>query len=113
MTTCRKEAKKEAKKAENGSSSATRKLYLLLVVLASLVMSSYALTTSALLVTIAQAAAFLLVPGAQRLSAKGEIGIVDDSGLDPGVGAEVNLAGCGIEGLHIGDDVVIRSRFGR
>jgi hypothetical protein len=108
--------RKEAKKAQNGSASAAHKASLLLVRLASaasLVLSSYAFTTSALLVAIAQAAAFLLVPGAKRLSAKGEIGIVNDCGLDPGVCAEIDLASCGIEGLQVGDNVVIRSRFGR
>lgn len=41
----------------------------------------------------AQARAVLLVPGAQRLSAKHEVFILDDDGLDPRLGVEVKLVG--------------------
>lgn len=89
--------------------------FLLLVVLAraaSLILASYPLAAPALLIAVAQATALLLVPSTQWLTAKGEVGIVDDGGLHPGVGAEVNLAGGRVESLQIGDDVVIRGRFG-
>lgn len=47
----------------------------------------------------AEARAVLLVPGAQGLAAKHEILVLDDDGLDPCVGVEVNLVGGGVHGL--------------
>lgn len=79
---------------------------------ASLVLPSHALATPALLVAVAQAAALLLVPRAKRLAAKGEVGIINDGGLHPGVSTQVDLTGGGVQGLQVGDDVVIRGRFG-
>lgn len=43
--------------------------------------------------------AVLLVPGAQRLSAKHEVLVLDDDGLDPRLGVEVKLVGGRLHGL--------------
>lgn len=43
--------------------------------------------------------AVLLVPSAQRLSAKHEVLVLDDDGLDPRLGVEVKLVGGGLHGL--------------
>lgn len=61
---------------------------LLLVGLArARVVSSHALpSTTLLLIAAAVATTILFVPGAQCLSAKGEIFIFDDGWLNPGVG---------------------------
>lgn len=74
----------------------------------SRVIPPHALTSAALLLVAAAAetATLLLVPGAQGLSAKGQILVLDDGGLDPGVGRGVNFASRGVEGLEIGDEVV-------
>lgn len=53
-----------------------------------------ALTAPALLALVAaaataQVAALLLVPGAQGLAVKSQVIVLDDCGLDPGVGAGV------------------------
>jgi hypothetical protein len=77
---------------------------------------AHALAAAALLVAaagaVAQATALLFVPRAKGLAAKGEVLVVDDGGLNPGMGAEVHLACRGIEGLEVGDDVVVGGRFG-
>lgn len=58
----------------------------------------------------AEAATFLLVPGAERLAAKRQIFILDDGGLDPGVGIEFDLAGGGVEGAKVRDEIVVVGR---
>lgn len=92
----------------------------LLAALAS-VMSSHTLAASTLLLAVAvaviaaiaaaavMAAALLFVPGAQWLAAKREVFILDDDGLHPGLGVELELAGgevvvcCfGLFGRHCG-----------
>ncbi|KAM6537979.1 hypothetical protein FALCPG4_003871 [Fusarium falciforme] len=61
----------------------------------SRVIPPHALAAAALLLIAAAAetATFLLVPGAQGLSAKGQVLVLDDGGLDPGVGRGVDFAG--------------------
>lgn len=54
----------------------------------------------------AQPRSVLLVPRAQWLAAKHEVLVLDDDGLDPRLGVEVELAGCRVHGLQVGEQVV-------
>lgn len=79
--------------------------------LAVVVMSPRALSSSALLLLVGALVAIvaavaagvsravLLVPGAQRLSAKHEVLVLDDDGLDPRLGVEFKLVGGRLHGL--------------
>lgn len=58
-----------------------------------------AIVAAATAATAAEARAVLFVPGAQGLATKHEIIVLDDDGLDPCLGVEVNLVGGGVHGL--------------
>jgi hypothetical protein len=110
LCVCGVEAAGGVSKARKNQVDGDSKL-LLVRLAAPIVLPTHALAAPALL-AVAEAAALLLIPGAQRLAAKGEVLVVDDGGLNPGMGAEVHLACRGIEGLEVGDDVVVGGRFG-
>jgi hypothetical protein len=90
LCVCGVEAAGGVSKARKNQVDGDSKL-LLVRLAAPIVLPTHALAAPALLLAVAEAAALLLIPGAQRLAAKGEVSIVDDGGLDPGVGADVNV----------------------
>jgi hypothetical protein len=68
------------------------------------VASPHTLASAALIITAtgAETAPFLLIPGTQALPAKRKVVIIDDGGLNPGV-----------EGLRVGEVVVVGGSGGR
>lgn len=71
---------------------------------------TYPLATAMLLLVrrgVAQTSPLLLVPSAQRLAAEHEVIVLDDGGLDPALGGEVDFPSVGIHGADVGNNVVV------
>ncbi len=111
---CRKSVNRHEKR-EHKPSLSVRLVRRVIVSANSLTTSAFLLAVYRLLVTAvstdtgsAVASSLFLVQGAQRLAAKCEVLVLNNDGLDPGVGVDVDLARRGVKGAQVRDDVVSR-----